>query len=132
MKLNTITNGNWTDIANYLNYNFNKMGIAVSQLGDSLTPEGYPYKGVFQTEAELFNKFPEPLLGDYAFVLVTTDPEDVFFQVYLCDNYVWEKTDGTYDPQAILENYIETVEIDSLDDIMADVQEYNNLLGNAN
>lgn len=123
MKLNTITDGTWTLISNYLNNNFNKLSVATNKLGEIKLVS---FKGVYRSEAELRNlQSSYNVPGDYAFVLVVEDGE-VLLKVYYVDmNYNWTTDGGTYNPEVILSDYIEMVALNNISQIDNDIQEYN-------
>ena len=119
MKLNTISEGSWTLIANYLNYNFNKLSVAASRLGEIRLVS---FKGVYTTEAELKSLQSDNVPGDYAFVL---EGEDLL-RVYFTDlNYDWVTDGGVYDPEVILSDYIEMVALSNISQIDGDIEDYN-------
>lgn len=119
MKLNTISEGNWTLIANYLNYNFNKLSVAASRLGEIRLVS---FKGVYTTEAELKSLQSDNVPGDYAFVL---EGEDLL-RVYFTDlNYDWVTDGGIYDPEVILSDYIEMIALSNISQIDGDIEDYN-------
>jgi hypothetical protein len=119
MKLNTISEGSWTLIANYLNYNFNKLSVATSRLGEIRLVS---FKGVYTTEAELKSLQSNNVPGDYAFVL---EGEDLL-RVYFTDlNYDWVTDGGVYDPEVILSDYIEMVALSNISQIDGDIEDYN-------
>ena len=119
MKLNTISEGSWTIISNYLNYNFNKLGVAASRLGDI---RFVSFKGVYNSESELKNLQSGSVPGDYAFVLEGNN----LFRVYYTDlNYSWVTNGGLYDPEVILSDYIEMVALNNISQIDNDIAEYN-------
>lgn len=119
MKLNTISEGSWTLIANYLNYNFNKLSVAASRLGEIRLVS---FKGVYTTEAELKSLQSDNVPGDYAFVL---EGEDLL-RVYFTDlNYDWVTDGGVYDPEVILSDYIEMVALNNISQIDGDIEDYN-------
>ena len=119
MKLNTISEGSWTLIANYLNYNFNKLSVAASRLGEIRLVS---FKGVYTTEAELKSLQSDNVPGDYAFVL---EGEDLL-RVYFTDlNYDWVTDGGVYDPEVILSDYIEMIALSNISQIDGDIEDYN-------
>ena len=119
MKLNTITEGTWNIIANYLNYNFNKLSVAASRLGEIRLVS---LKGVYTTEAELKSLQSDNVPGDYAFVL---EGEDLL-RVYFTDlNYDWVTDGGVYDPEVILSDYIEMIALSNISQIDGDIEDYN-------
>ena len=119
MKLNTISEGSWTLIANYLNYNFNKLSVAASRLGEIRLVS---FKGVYTTEAELKSLQSDNVPGDYAFVL---EGENLL-RVYFTDlNYDWVTDGGVYDPEVILSDYIEMVALSNISQIDGDIEDYN-------
>ena len=120
MKLNTISEGSWTLIANYLNYNFNKLSVATSRLGEIRLVS---FKGVYTTEAELKSLQSDNVPGDYAFVL---EGEDTMMVYYTDLNYDWVTDGGVYNPEVILSDYIEMVELNNISQISEDIEEYNN------
>ena len=123
MKLNTISEGSWTLIANYLNYNFNKLSVAASRLGEIRLVS---FKGVYTTEAELKSLQSDNVPGDYAFVL---EGEDLL-RVYFTDlNYDWVTDGGVYDPEVILSDYIEMVALSNISQIDKDIEDYNKRKG---
>jgi hypothetical protein len=124
MKLNFIENdGLWKDFANYLNYNFNKLGIVTRRVDEIGSAWLSSYKGAFRSLSELRNCYPNPLYGDYALVL-SSGP---LFVVYAADiNGVWQMTDGRYNPEVDIRNYIEYVKLSSIHDIDDDIQSYLN------
>lgn len=119
MKLNTITEGTWTLIANYLNYNFNKLSVAASKLGEVRLVS---FKGVYTTETELKTQQPDSVPGDYALVL---DGEDMLKVYYTNLNYEWVTDGGTYNPEVILSDYIEMVALSNISQIDKDIDDYN-------
>ena len=119
MKLNTITEGDWTMIANYLNYNFNKLSIATSRLGEIRLVS---FKGVYTSETELKNQQSKNVPGDYAFIL----DEEGLLRVYYTDlNYDWVTDGGVYNPEVILSDYIEMVYLSNISQIDNDIDDYN-------
>ena len=119
MKLNTITEGDWTMIANYLNYNFNKLSIATSRLGEIRLVS---FKGVYTSETELKNQQSKNVPGDYAFIL----DEEGLLRVYYTDlNYDWVTDGGVYNPEVILSDYIEMVSLSNISQIDNDIDDYN-------
>jgi hypothetical protein len=119
MKLNTISEGSWTLIANYLNNNFNKLSVATSRLGEIRLVS---FKGVYTTEAELKSLQSDNVPGDYAFVL---EGEDLL-RVYFTDlNYDWVTDGGIYDPEVILSDYIEMIALSNISQIDGDIEDYN-------
>lgn len=125
MKLNTITEGTWTTIANYLNYNFNKLSVATSKLGEIRLVS---FKGVYTSSDELITLQPSGVPGDYAFVLeiIPDDDEVNLFRVYYIDlNYNWVTDGGSYVPDVILSDYIEMVAINNISQIDNDIRDYN-------
>ena len=127
MKLNNITEGMWRDISDYLNYNFNKISIATNKLEDIGLTENLSFKGVFESEALLKQEFPKPNKGDYAFVLPQEQEEDIKFIIYTATSYgIWEQTDGDYDPEVILKDYIEVKRISEIEDLENDIKDYLN------
>ena len=119
MKLNTISEGTWTQIANYLNYNFNKLSVATSRLGEIRLVS---FKGVYTTEAELKSLQSDNVPGDYAFVL---EGEDLL-RVYFTDlNYDWVTDGGIYDPEVILSDYIEMIALSNISQIDGDIEDHN-------
>lgn len=122
MKLNTISEGTWNIISSYLNYNFNKLSIATSKLKEIKLVS---FKGTYMSEAELINSQSSPIPGDYAFVL-STSGSDVVFSVYYSDlNYSWVTDGGVYDPDTIVANYIEMIELSNISQIDKDIEDYN-------
>jgi len=118
MKLNTISEGTWTLIANYLNYNFNKLSVATSRLGEIKLVS---FKGVYTTETELKTLQPNNVPGDYAVVL-----EENLLRVYYTDlNDNWITDGGTYNPEVILSDYIEMIALNNISQIDKDIEEYN-------
>lgn len=119
MKLNTISEGSWTLIANYLNYNFNKLSVATSRLGEIRLVS---FKGVYTTEAELKSLQSNNVPGDYAFVL----EGETLLRVYFTDlNHDWVTDGGVYDPEVILSDYIEMVALSNISQIDGDIEDYN-------
>ena len=120
MKLNTISEGSWTLIANFLNSNFNKLSVATSRLGElKLTS----FKGAYTSETELKEKPPKSVPGDYA--VVSSSP-GVLFSVYYTDlNYNWVTDGGLYDPNVILSNYIEMIALSNISQLDEDIKDYN-------
>ena len=121
MKLNTITEGSWTQIANYLNYNFNKLSVATSRLGEIRLVS---FKGVYTSDAELISIQKDKTPGDYAFVLEGEDTLRVF---YVNPNYDWTTDVGVYNPQVILSDYIEMIALNNISQIDEDIEDYNNM-----
>ena len=118
MKLNTISEGTWTIIANYLNYNFNKLSVATSRLGEIRLVS---FKGVYTTEAELKSLQSENVPGDYAFVLAGER-----LRVYYTDqNYDWVADGGVYNPEVIISDYIEMTALSNISQIDEDIEDYN-------
>ena len=121
MILNTITSGTWKTIANYLNYNFNKLSIATGRLkGITLVT----FKGVYLSETELNTKQPSPNEGDYAFVLINSDQD---FVVYYADsNEGWVTEGGIISPEVIIKKYIEMIALSNVEtDLRGDINDYN-------
>ena len=121
MILNTITSGTWKTIANYLNYNFNKLSIATGRLkGITLVT----FKGVYLSETELNTKQPSPNEGDYAFVLINSDQD---FVVYYADsNEGWVTEGGIISPEVIIKKYIEMIALSTVEtDLRGDINDYN-------
>ena len=121
MILNTITSGTWKTIANYLNYNFNKLSIATGRLkGITLAT----FKGVYLSETELNTKQPSPNEGDYAFVLINSDQD---FVVYYADsNEGWVTEGGIISPEVIIKKYIEMIALSNVEtDLRGDINDYN-------
>ena len=118
MKLNTITEGSWTQIANYLNYNFNKLSVATSRLGEIRLVS---FKGVYTSEEDLY-AMTDRTPGDYAFVLENGGILRVF---YINLNYDWVYG-GTYNPEVILSDYIEMTALNNISQIDEDIEDYNN------
>ena len=121
MELNTISKGTWYTIANYLNYNFNKLSIAVGRLrGITITT----FKGVYISEAELNRVNPSPNPGDYAFVIINSNSN---FKVFYADlNEGWITDGGIYDPEVIIKDYIEMTALsDVVKDLEKDIKDYN-------
>ena len=122
MKLNNITEGTWSKISNYLNYNFNKLSIATSKLKGVILVS---FKGVYMSEAELKSKYTLPNTGDYAFVL-TTEGSDAYFKVYYTSYREWLTDGGVYDPEVFVAEYIETVDLEGdISRISKEKNEYN-------
>ena len=119
MKLNTISEGSWTQIANYLNYNFNKLSVATGRLGEIGLVS---FKGVYTTEAELKSLQSNNIPGDYAFVL---EGENLLRVYYTDLNYDWVTDGGVYDPEVILSDYIEMVKLSNISQIDGDIEDYN-------
>lgn len=131
MKLNTITTGMWKTIANYLNYNFNKLSIAADRLKDSGNSENSAFKGVFSTEAILKNSYPDPEPGEYAFVLVDGPGQEDLFKVYSAETGgIWTAQEGTYDPEVILTDYVRMIRLSSISDLSGDIRDYLRNYGN--
>jgi hypothetical protein len=120
MKLNTITEGSWTQIANYLNYNFNKLSVATSRLGEIRLVS---FKGVYTSNTELRTLQTDITPGDYAFVL---EGEDMLKVFYVDLNYDWVTDGGVYDPKVILSDYIEMTALNNISQIDEDIEDYNN------
>ena len=121
MILNTITSGTWKTIANYLNYNFNKLSIATGRLkGITLIT----FKGVYLSETELNTRQPSPNEGDYAFVLINNNQD---FKVYYADsNEGWVTDEGIFSPEVILKKYIEMIALSNVEaDLKSDINDYN-------
>ena len=123
MKLNTITEGTWTLIANYLNYNFNKLSVAASKLGEVRLVS---FKGVYTTETELKTQQSDSVPGDYALVL---EGEDMLRVYYTNLNYEWVTDGGLYNPEVILSDYIEMVALSNISQIDKDIDDYNKRKG---
>ena len=123
MKLNTITEGTWTLIANYLNYNFNKLSVAASKLGEVRLVS---FKGVYTTETELKTQQSDSVPGDYALVL---EGEDMLRVYYTDLNYEWVTDGGIYNPEVILSDYIEMVALSNIYQIDKDIEDYNKRKG---
>lgn len=123
MKLNTITEGTWTLIANYLNYNFNKLSVAASKLGEVRLVS---FKGVYTTETELKTQQSDSVPGDYALVL---EGEDMLRVYYTDLNYEWVTDGGVYNPEVILSDYIEMVALSNISQIDKDIDDYNKRKG---
>jgi hypothetical protein len=119
MKLNTISEGSWTLIANYLNYNFNKLSVATSRLGEIRLVS---FKGVYTSLTELKSRQSNNVPGDYAFVL---EGEDTMMVYYTDLNYDWVTDGGVYNPEVILSDYIEMVSISNISQLDNDIAEYN-------
>ena len=121
MRLNTISEGTWFVISNYLNYNFNKLSVASSKLGGVTLVS---FKGTFASEAELKEKQPNPTPGDFAFVIVNNNSA---FKIYYTDlNIDWVTDDGIYDPEIILRDYIEMSVLSNVtEDLKKDLEDYN-------
>lgn len=130
MKLNTIGEGLWKDLSALLNYNFNKLGIAVKKVGETGSSHNSAFKGVFRTEALLKQSFPTPIPGEYAFIPVVTSggSETTTFIVWVANtDGVWVGTSGYYKPDYVPEDYIETIEVDDIKfDTYDDIKDYNN------
>lgn len=109
MKLNTIGEGYWSTIANYLNYNFNKLSVATNKYG-MVGITNVHHKGVFINETELKNRFPNPEAGDFAFVIGDDQPEGskIEFWVYIVKEEFWFKLDEKYMPPVDETKYLET------------------------
>jgi hypothetical protein len=119
MKLNTISEGSWTLIANYLNYNFNKLSVATGRLGEIRL---ISFKGVYTSLTELKSQQSNNVPGDYAFVL---EGEDAMRVYYTDLNYDWVTDGGVYNPEVILSDYIEMVSISNISQLDNDIAEYN-------
>jgi hypothetical protein len=118
MKLNTITEGSWTQIANYLNYNFNKLSVATSRLGEIRLVS---FKGVYTSDEDLY-AMTDRTPGDYAFVL---ENEGILRVFYVNLNYDWVTDGGVYDPEVILSDYIEMEALSNISQIDEDIADYN-------
>lgn len=68
-KYNIPQQGNWEDLNQLINYNFNLTGIEATRYSGSPTGK---YKGLFQTLQELQLSDPDPQPGDYASVFVSS------------------------------------------------------------
>ena len=119
MKLNTISEGSWTQIANYLNYNFNKLSVATNRLGEIRLVS---FKGVYTTETELKSLQSNNIPGDYAFVM---EGENTLRVYYTDLNYDWVTDGGVYNPEVILSDYIEMVSLNNISQLDDDIAEYN-------
>lgn len=111
MKLNTIGEGYWSSIANYLNYNFNKLSVTTNKYG-KVGITNIHHKGVFINESELKTRFPNPVSGDFAFVIGDdqTPESKIEFWVYVVRNNFWHRLNEKYMPPVPQEKYIESEE----------------------
>ena len=119
MILNTITSGTWKTIANYLNYNFNKLSIATGRLkGITLIT----FKGVYLSETELNTRQPSPNEGDYAFVLINKILKFIM-QTLMKAGLLMEVF---FSPEVILKKYIEMIALSNVEvDLKSDINDYN-------
>lgn len=78
--------GYWSETANTLNYNFNKIDAEINELNGKTTKS----KGLFRTEVLLKNAYPSPEPGDWAFV-GTSFPA----QIWIEEEGEWVNSGGT-------------------------------------
>lgn len=115
MDFNTIptSGGNWENINSLINYNFNKIGISSAKFSKNVTGT---YKGLFDNMTNLITSYPNPIPGDYAFVL-DNQLENGFKMYYVNPDKIWTVT-GNFVPSVDGNNYLKPVAINNATDIL--------------
>ena len=110
MNINKILNqGYWKDIAESLNDNFNNISTEIEKLQEKTEKA----KGLFTSLQNLQTAFPNPVDGDWAYV-GTSFPA----LIYICQNGTWINSGGTGGTEIILNDYLKSVQITNLTEIL--------------
>lgn len=105
--------GLWKDVANTLNYNFNEIFADILGLENKTEKS----KGLFESESELKQAYPDPQSGYWALVFNNGDSPTPF-KIYVEDNGQWKNSGKTTSPSIPLAEYLRAEPITDLTEIL--------------